>query len=123
MTREPTKPIKRLLRECAGEAYEEELRRALAPLAADFERWSRGELASGELCELIHRFHQGPARKLFAKYSTGYNDMVVAYAIANGVIDGKKVAAELLEYLDSMIAMCQEANEQEPPPEVAPNSQ
>jgi hypothetical protein len=37
---EPPKRIKRLLREFAAKAHEEELRRALTPLAHAFERWS-----------------------------------------------------------------------------------
>jgi hypothetical protein len=39
--------IKRLLREHAAAAHEEELRRALVPVADAFKRWERGELGSG----------------------------------------------------------------------------
>ena len=39
----------------------EELRRALLPLAEAFKRWEHSDLDSGELSDLIHRFHQGPA--------------------------------------------------------------
>jgi hypothetical protein len=60
------KRIKRLLREYAGAAHEEELRRALLPVSEAFGQWARRELSSGELSEIIHRFHQGPARELWA---------------------------------------------------------
>ena len=34
-----------------------------APVSEGFKkRWERGELGGGELSEIIHQFHQGPAR-------------------------------------------------------------
>src|SRR2546422_6315186 len=67
---ETPKRIKRLLREYAAVAHEEELRRALLPVAEAFKRWEREELDSGELSEIIHKFHQGPARDLWVRYNT-----------------------------------------------------
>ena len=64
------KRIKRLLREYAAAGHEEELRRALLPVSEAFGRWARRELGSGELSEIIHRFHQGPARELWIRYNT-----------------------------------------------------
>jgi len=93
------KRIKRLLREHAADAHEEELRRALVPVAEAFKRWERGELGSGELSEIIHRFHQGPARELFARYNTPCLEMIVAYAITVGVLDRQKIPAELRDHL------------------------
>lgn len=93
------KRIKRLLREHAREAHEEELRRALVPVAEAFKRWERGELGSGELSEIIHRFHQGPSRELFVRYNTPYLEMAVAYAIAAGVLDRQKIPTELRDHL------------------------
>ena len=98
------KRIKRLLREHAEAAYEEELRRALAPIAEAFKRWEQGELASGDLSEIIHRFHQGQARKLFARYDTPYLEMAVAYAITVGVLDRRTIPAELLDHLARALA-------------------
>lgn len=96
---EPPKRIKRLLREYAAQAYEEELRRALAPLAEAFDHWSRRELESSALCDLIHEFHQGPARDLHVRYDRRHWGMAIAYAITTGVIDRASVPAELLEHL------------------------
>jgi hypothetical protein len=93
------KRIKRLLREYAGVAHEEELRRALVPVAEAFKRWERGELDSAELTEIIHRFHQGPARDLFDRYNTPNLEMTVAYAIAAGILDRGTIPAELLDHL------------------------
>ena len=59
---ETSKRIKRMIREYAAAAREEELRRALLPLADAFKRWEREELDSFALQDLIHQFHQGAAR-------------------------------------------------------------
>jgi len=102
--RDTSKRIKRLLREQAALAHEEELRRALLPLAAAFEEWKAGDLSSGELGVRIHEFHQGPSRQLFSKYNNGPLDAVVAYAIVSGILDASQVPDELLEHLGIAIA-------------------
>ena len=93
------KRIKRLLREHAADAHEEELRRALVPVGEAFQRCERGELGSGELSEIIHRFHHGPARELFVRYNTPHLEMTVAYAITMGVLDRQKIPVELRDHL------------------------
>jgi hypothetical protein len=98
------KRIKRLLHDAAGAAHEEELRRALLPVAEAFKRWEAGQLASGELSEILHRFHQGPARELFLRYNTPYLNLAVAHAIVTGVLDRSAIPAELLEHLAGAIA-------------------
>ena len=97
--RDLPKRVKRLLREQAAIAHEEELRRALVPLAEAFGRWARGDVGSGELTELIHTFHQGPARDLFLRYNDSHLEMQVAHAIVTGVLDRAKIPGELLEHL------------------------
>ena len=86
-----SKRIKRLLREYAASAHEEELRRALFPVAEAFKRWERRELGSEELSETIHSFHQGPARDLYVRYNTAHLEMPVAYAITTGVLDRERL--------------------------------
>lgn len=93
------KRLKRLLRTWAGEAHEEELRRALVLLAEAFDRWKRGDIASSELSNLIHKFHQGRPRELFVKYNTNHLELSVAYAIVTGVLDKDRIPPELLEHL------------------------
>src|SRR5712692_6246800 len=97
------KRVKRLIRECAAAAHEEELRRALLPIADAFKRWELGGLDSGELCELIHRFHQGPAREIYIRYNTSRLAPPVAYAIVTGVLDRASVPAEILGDLAGLI--------------------
>ena len=98
------KRLKRALREAAMMAHEEELRRALVPLDIAFQRWRAGHLCSGELVELIHEFHQGPARKLFTKYNSGQLEMAVAHAVVTGVLDRSSLSPQLLELLARAIA-------------------
>ena len=103
-----TKRIKRLLREYAAAAHEEELRRALLPLAEAFGRWERRELGSGELSEIIHQFHQGPSRDLWGRYSAPRLEMAVAFAITTGVLGRGTIPAELLEHLAGSIRFYEE---------------
>ncbi len=103
-----TKRIKRLLREYAAAAHEEELRRALLPLAEAFGRWERRELSSGELSEIIHQFHQGPSRDLWGRYNAPRLEMVVAFAITTGVLGRDTIPAELLEHLAGSIRFYEE---------------
>jgi len=102
------KRIKRLLREYAGAAHEEELRRALLPVSEAFGRWARRELSSGELSEIIHRFHQGPARELWVRYNTSHLEMPVAFAITTGVLARQTIPAELLEHLAGALRFYEE---------------
>jgi len=97
------KRVKRLLRECAAAAHEEELRRALLPIAEAFKRWEQGELGSGDRSELIHRFHQGPARDLYLRYNTAPLEATAAYAVATGVLDRDAVPAEVLDHVARII--------------------
>ena len=102
---EVPKRIERLLREYAAKAHEVELRRALEPLASAFQRWSSGGLSSGELSELIHDFHQGPARELFVRYNQPHHGPDVAHAVATGILDKERLPPELLDHLRDTIRM------------------
>ena len=101
------KRIRRLLREYAAAAHEEELRRALLNVAEAFKRWERRELGSGELSEIIHTFHQGPARDLWVRYNTAHLEMAVAYAISSGVLARETIPADLLDHLAGAIEFYQ----------------
>jgi hypothetical protein len=103
------KRLKRLLRTYAGEAHEEEFRGALLPLAQAFDRWKRGDIASWELSNLIHKFHQGPARDLFVKYDTNHLEAPVAHAIVTGVLAKDKIPSELLQHLATWIKFYEES--------------
>jgi len=85
-------------------AHEKELDRALVPLAEAFDRWRQRKLDSGSLALQIHDWDLGSQKELFKKYNYGIKEMNVAYAIVTGILDEKKVDAELLEYLQLHIA-------------------
>jgi len=106
------KRLKRLLREQVSLAHEEELRRALLPLADGFDRWRRGEISSGELSERIHDFHQGPVREIWKAYNYGSPTLAVAYAIRQGILQRENVPPELLEALGPSLDFyeCQDAD-------------
>ena len=101
---EMSKRLKRAVRDAAVAAHEEELRRALIPVDAAFQQWRAGQVSSGELAELIHRFHEGPARDLFKKYNYGQLELAVAHAIVSGVLDRSRLPADLVEALGRTIA-------------------
>ena len=103
---DPPKRIKCLLREHAGRAHEEELRRALVPVAEAFKLWERGELGSADLSDIIHRFHQrpGPTSYSPATTPTPHLEMTVAYAITAGILDRQTIPAELLDHLARALA-------------------
>jgi hypothetical protein len=98
------KALKRHLQEYASLAYEEELRRALVPLADAFDAWRVGKVASSEIAERIHEFHQGPARELWKLYWLNRDPRIaVAHAIAVGALPREKVAPEALKFLAGLI--------------------
>jgi hypothetical protein len=94
------KRIKREIRELAAKLQEIELRSALNALALDVQRWQRGEIDSYELNDLIHRFHHGPSREIYNRYSTGGDPApFVARAIVSGQLDPATVSPEVLAEL------------------------
>jgi hypothetical protein len=100
--------IKKLLREYSGIAYEIELRRELAALAAHFDEWKNGQMDSWELTDAIHDFHNGASRELYKKYNSGLLEFNVAHAIFTGLLDRTQIPAELLEHLARHLAFYEE---------------
>ena len=94
-----TKAQRRRLRELGGMAYERELSAELSNLETEFRRWHAGEINAHELSDRIHRFHQGPAQKLFSKYEHSNLDFAVADAIHRGLITEEEAGADGMEML------------------------
>jgi post-segregation antitoxin (ccd killing protein) len=111
----PPKAIRRALRDAATKAYDEELRRALAELAAAFDEWRGGRLSAGQLTDRVHRFHDGPARDLWKKYNYAPIESVVAYAIVTGLLDRTKVSHDLLVYLERAIRFYEDDDRRQEP--------
>ena len=81
------------------------------PVAGAFTRWELGELGSGELSDIIHRFHQGPARELFDRYNNPHLELAVAHAITVGILDRQTIPAELLDHLARRRALRESAGD------------
>jgi hypothetical protein len=100
---EPSKRVKRLLREQAAKAHERELHRELTKLDGRFAEWRSGTISSEELTYRIHKYDTGPARELWKRYNSGPAEISVAYAIVVGILDRDEVPAELLEAISRQI--------------------
>jgi hypothetical protein len=99
------KPIKKALRDLAGEAYERELRHELGKLDKSFNAWRSGELTSGELNDRIHDYESGPAREMFKRYNSGLPDVNVASAVAVGLLVWQEIPADVLNAIEDMITL------------------
>ena len=86
-----TKKEKRELKQLAGLGYERELWKALDELYSKFEDWKAKKVTPFDLSDEIHIFHNGISRDLWKSYNNRDNHIVVAAAIANGVISRKEV--------------------------------
>jgi hypothetical protein len=108
MRKEWTKSQRRLLRELAGKAHDRELARELGALEADFARWRQGEIDVHELSEQIHRFHNGPARRLYLDYMSTHLELSVGAALGRGVLSEEEATPEILEALKGFIELARE---------------
>jgi hypothetical protein len=102
------KAIKRKLRELAAVAHERAVRAHLGQLAAEFDRWRAGALDTWELSDRIHRFHDGPSRDLFVQYTRVPAGMMVAQAIATGLLQEAEVDGKVREAIAGLVAMHRE---------------
>ncbi len=91
------KSVKKQLAKLIATAHERALRKALEPLAREFERWNRGSLSSVDLAYSIHKFDRGPVEKIYRQYTDFRSDdmtLVVAKAIFAGLLEETDVPAE-----------------------------
>jgi len=109
--REYPKAIKRLLRQYAIEAYENELHRELTKLDNSFAEWRNGNISSSELSHRIRLYETDPSRELYNRYNSGDDAMNVAYAIVTGLIRKDEVTADVLEALEGPLSFYQSLKE------------
>ena len=106
---EYTKSERARLRALASQAYERELGHHLAELERSFSAWRRGEIASSDLSQEIHEFHQGAARDVWSSYQLPRESTIVARAIALGILERQEIPTTLLSKLESEIRMFQKS--------------
>lgn len=95
------KAIKRALRSLVGLAHETELRKALEELHGDFRTWKSGGIDSFELSDRIHKFHDGPNRDIYLRYSSRLDlRFLVQHALHDGLVQQAAVPNEVWPYLE-----------------------
>ena len=94
------KSIKRKLRELVSAAYAEELRRELEKLAVQFDEWRAGTIESHDLTDLIHKFHQGPARRMYSFYQEPDIDWIVGNAVFRGFLKKEDIPPDVWPYIE-----------------------
>jgi mRNA-degrading endonuclease RelE of RelBE toxin-antitoxin system len=60
-----------------------ELERALLELRTQLNRWQRGEITGADLNDLIHQYHQGPAREIRKRVRGGSGAELVAKGLGH----------------------------------------
>jgi hypothetical protein len=100
--RDIPKTIKKTMRSLVGRAHEVELGKALEELFGEFQTWKSGAIDSFELSDRVHKFHDGPNREIYLRY-TGRLDprFLVHYALEKGLIQKPSVPNELWPYLEA----------------------
>ncbi len=94
---------RRELRRLAGLGHERELTLALKRLEESFQLWREGKLEPYELNELIHDYHQGEQREIWARYKRGNEVPTVARAIALGLLEKEELSPQLFEELEPVV--------------------
>jgi hypothetical protein len=84
------------------------LSRELTALEDQFGRWRRAEINVHQLNDQIHAFHQGPSRRLFVIYTGSAKEMMVASAIARGILSEEEATPEIVALLSRSIEYARE---------------
>jgi hypothetical protein len=97
------KGIKKAMRALVGAAYEAELRRALEDVYKDFQEWKSGGIDSFELSDRIHKFHNGPNRELYLRYTSRLDPrFLIQSGLQEGAIEKSAVPKEVWPYLEGI---------------------
>ena len=102
------KAVKKKVRELLRVVYQRELSKALSKLDEDFEQWRQKRLDALQLSDRIHAFHEGPAQRLYKKWVLPNADMMVAYAVTQGLLSEEEAGPEVVAALDRWIAFFRE---------------
>jgi hypothetical protein len=92
-----TKAVHKQMRELANLAYERELRLELEKLAEQFQSWKENKIDAFDLEHHIHEFHNGVAREIYSRYNDLAPEMILPYALIEGLICDEECPTEILE--------------------------
>jgi hypothetical protein len=98
-----SKKVKAQFRKLVDEAYERELARELAQLAARFDEWRVGRISASELSHWIHQFDKGPAHETYSLYNLMDQEFVVARAVAESLLSEDEIPAEVWSHIHKMV--------------------
>jgi hypothetical protein len=98
-----SKTVKAQFRKLVGEAYERELARELAQLAARFDEWRAGRISASELSHRIHQYDKGPLHEMYSLYNLMDQEFVVARAVAESLLPENEIPAEVWPHIHKMV--------------------
>jgi hypothetical protein len=93
-----SKKAKQQLCELAGIAYERELRQALKPVEQALADMHAGKCDAFAVSEVIHQFHQKPARDLWVQYNQMETDFSVSAALLDNIISPEEIPVEVRQW-------------------------
>jgi hypothetical protein len=94
------KAVKKAMRPLVALAHEAELSRALDELYGGFQAWKSNGIDSFELADRIHKFHNGPNRDIYLRYTSRLDPrFLVQRALDEGTLKKTAVSKEVWSYL------------------------
>jgi hypothetical protein len=109
------KRTKKLLREQVTRAWELEMAAALNALHEQFTRWRDGDLATADLDQAIHAYHNGTARKIWKRYNVDDPALAVAAAVVHGVLEPGSLPPEVQEQIKPWLELGRSMNSDRSP--------
>ena len=104
---EPSKKMKKLLRQHAGRAWEAETAAALRALSLKFDEWKNGRLSSADLHDAIHQYHDGVGREIWNRFATNKAELPIAHAVSEGFVTKESLPPEVLEHIGPLLEFFQ----------------
>ena len=104
----PSKTTEKLIRQYASIVHDRELGRTLEELRTEFDRWETGKISAVQLSDHVHKYHQGTLKEIWAKHEMSSKEVIVAQAIASGILHEEDIPDEIREHLGRKIEFFRE---------------
>ena len=99
------KGMKREIRQLAGVMHERLLAAELRKLDGEFARWHRKELDAFELAAAVHRFHEGPPRRLLNTFNTNHIEVLIFHVregLERGLLREEEISEEVIKLVAAL---------------------